>query len=236
MPRVKGGGDRPTTVGDARKLGLLPSVTTILRVLNAPALNAWKIEQAVLSVLTAPRLENETTDDFVARVMATEMDEEAKVARQLGTDIHDAISTALGPNGPVPEHLAPYVLPVLAFLNDYGRVSVVEQVVIGDGYAGRVDCITTSQSITVWDFKSAKKLPPESWTEHRLQLAAYAKTLGNVGDTMIRTGNIYISTTEPGKIAVHLHDDWPFTFVSGFKPLLEYWRWVNKFTTSETPT
>ncbi len=49
------GEPRPTTVRDARKLGLLPSVTNVLGVINKPELVEWKMTQAVLAALTLPR-------------------------------------------------------------------------------------------------------------------------------------------------------------------------------------
>jgi hypothetical protein len=55
VPRADGKGTRPTSLRDARKLGLFPSVTNVLGVIANPGLSAWKMEQAILSALT-PRL------------------------------------------------------------------------------------------------------------------------------------------------------------------------------------
>jgi len=63
------GEPRPTTLRDARKLGLLPSVTNILGVINKPELVEWKMTQAVLAALTLPRLEGEGEDAFARRVV-----------------------------------------------------------------------------------------------------------------------------------------------------------------------
>jgi len=48
------GQDRGTNIGDAKKLGLLPSVTMINNILAKPGLENWKIDQAILSALTSP--------------------------------------------------------------------------------------------------------------------------------------------------------------------------------------
>jgi len=40
-----------------------------------------------------------------------------------------------------------------------------------------------------------------SYSEHRLQLAAYAKSWSELGHGVIRTANCYISTKEEGKFA-----------------------------------
>lgn len=67
------GEPRPTTLRDARKLGLLPSVTNILGVINKPELVEWKMTQAVLAALTLPRLEGEGEDAFARRVVDDEI-------------------------------------------------------------------------------------------------------------------------------------------------------------------
>jgi hypothetical protein len=61
---------RPTTLRDARKLGLVPSVTNILGVIAKPELMAWMQEQAVMAALTLPRIAGETEDSFAKRVVA----------------------------------------------------------------------------------------------------------------------------------------------------------------------
>ena len=80
---------RKTTLADARKLGLVPSVTTILKVLAAPALESWKIEQACLALLTSPRQADERDDAFVKRILQTDrvQDQEAAAAAERGTEI-----------------------------------------------------------------------------------------------------------------------------------------------------
>jgi hypothetical protein len=49
-------GERATTLRDARKLGLLPSVTTINGMLSKAGLDTWKQQQVLLAALTLPRL------------------------------------------------------------------------------------------------------------------------------------------------------------------------------------
>src|SRR6188768_225590 len=68
VPSLKGE-SRPTTLRDARKLDLLPSVTNILGVIAKPELTAWLQEQAVLAALTLPRIAGETEDAFAKRVV-----------------------------------------------------------------------------------------------------------------------------------------------------------------------
>ena len=52
-------GERATTLRDARKLGLLPSTTGIIRQLSSAGLDLWKQQQVLLAALTLPRLADE---------------------------------------------------------------------------------------------------------------------------------------------------------------------------------
>ena len=51
----KNGKERNTTLADARKLDLLPSVTTIMKEAAKPGLERWKGDQLLLSALTLTR-------------------------------------------------------------------------------------------------------------------------------------------------------------------------------------
>lgn len=234
----KTGAMRPTTLRDARKLNLLPSVTTILKVLHKQGLVDWMIEQAVLAALTTPRNEGEELDAFVHRVLHTErvQDQESQKARDRGTEIHNGIETILS-GGKVSDDLLPWVKPVTDYLQaEFNEVISVERILIGDGYAGRTDLIALKDK-TAWvlDFKTAKKLPlnSKSWDEHVLQLGAYAHAYcrqDRVDPNLIRTGNIYISTIEQGEFIVAPHEpDWVNVYIHGFHPLVKYWQWVNDY-------
>lgn len=224
-----GKGMRSTTLADARKLKLLPSVTTICNVLDKPALTEWKIRNAIEAALTTPRNPDESLDDFATRVLAVDTESISDTARGLGMDIHDGIESLLAGKTYHPE-LALFIQPAAAIVTAAGRVIATEKIVVGEGYAGKTDCITEGNAITVWDFKStsARKLPAKSYPEHRLQLAAYAAALGNTGGEPITTVNIYISTINPGEIVVCENQDWKADFAI-FKKVCELWCWQNNF-------
>lgn len=223
-------GSRPATLADARKVGALPSVTSLLRLLDKPELNAWIQEQACLAVLTTPRKDGEGLDDFVHRVLHVErvQDEQAAKARQLGSDIHEALQLALT-DQPWPQKLAAYVRPVLKWRMEVGKVVWTEKVLVGDGYAGRADALLDNESLNVLslvDFKSCAKLPKESWPEHKIQTAAYAATL--TGKRVLTT-NVYISTANPGQFAVYSQSDWAETYVNVFEHLVKLWKGLNHY-------
>ena len=154
-------------------------------------------------------------------------------AKALGTAVHDAIEKALNaiPQELLSEQVTACVAPALVAVDELGKVVFTERTLIGEGYAGKTDCVVENDEfITVIDFKTtgAKKLPKESYDEHRYQLAAYAKALGNTGNKRIRTANIYISTVRPGEIAACINDEWQEDWLT-FKLILELWGRINNY-------
>ncbi len=74
----------------ARKNGYVPSVTTVLSVIDKPALTNWLIEQAVMGALTLPKIDGESDAAFLARIKIDGR-ASAKAAAEEGSRIHDAI-------------------------------------------------------------------------------------------------------------------------------------------------
>ena len=62
-----------------------------------------------------------------------------------------------------------------------------------------------------------------------MQVAAYAKALGNTGNKRIVTALIYISTKTPGEVVVHVEEDWLKTYEDGFVPLMKVWQFANSY-------
>lgn len=238
LPKKDGSGMKVPTLADARKLNLLPGVTTILKILHKEALVSWMIEQAVLAVITTPRIPGEADDAFIHRVLNTErvQDEESQKARDRGTEIHAAMeSLFLGQS--IAGDIAPWIEPAAKAIMDGGKTEGVETIMVGEGYAGKVDLIQDlGDRWCIWDFKSAKKLPDPkkgAWSEHRLQLSAYARAWHirqKAAGKKIVTANAYISTVEPGKFVICNHgEEWPVTFHHGFEPLVKHWQWATDY-------
>jgi hypothetical protein len=227
-------GNRKTTLADARKLGLLPSVTTILKVLHREALVNWLIEQACLAVLTSPRQDGEDLDAFVQRILHTDrvQDQEAEAARDRGTAIHNAIEARFA-GEPVDEAIWPLAQPAYAEIEKRGRVIGVETCVAGQGYAGKVDLVQENDAIWIWDWKTTKKLPRAAWKEHVLQGAAYAAAYaarGTTGDLHIRTGNVYIDSSTGEFIVCEHEENWVAVYEKGFWPLVKVWQYLNSYS------
>lgn len=243
IPKADGKGMRAPTLADAKKRkDLLPRVTTLLNLLDKPALNDWKIEQGVLAVMTSKQNPGEELDAFINRILNIEhvQDQEGAAARDRGTEIHAALQTYfIGEE--VPADLKAWVMPAAQAIAARGKRVACEKILVGDGYAGRTDLIQESPDAwLIADFKSTKKLPEKSaWFEHVLQLAAYAAAYEKLLDgngiviantKLIRTYNVYISTVEQGAFKIWDNaPDWQRAYNEAFKPLVSIWQYQTNY-------
>src|SRR4029077_3837007 len=111
------GSMRPTTLADARKLDLVPSVTHVLQCASKPGLEAWKATQLLQAALTLPKKEDESLDDYAKRVIEDSREQGRKAAER-GTELHAAIEDYIKgePSVKWNEHLTKLVFA----LNQYG--------------------------------------------------------------------------------------------------------------------
>ena len=96
IDKAKGGGKRKTTIRDARKFGWFPSVTSILKIVDKPFLNAWIANGAIGACLKLSEIKFELSGDG----QLTELDlpeirrlsdEVSKTAREKGQKVHREI-------------------------------------------------------------------------------------------------------------------------------------------------
>jgi hypothetical protein len=168
----KNGKERNSTVKDAREHGLLPSVTTIIGCASKPALDVWKQQQAILSALTLPRLEGESEEDWLSRVVA-DSKETAKQAAERGTQIHGVIE-AFYEGIYIPE-LPPYVRAVESAINEHfgSQLWISEKSFAYGGFGGKCDLVAKSGFVV--DFKTTEKDLDklDYFFDHQMQLSAY---------------------------------------------------------------
>lgn len=176
--------ERSTTLRDARKLDLLPSVTSVLSVLAKPGLEAWKQEQAILAALTLPRLPQEGDDAFAKRVVS-DMEAQVERAANFGTLIHASIEQVNSSGTTAGIDAA--VRPWLERYDAWRRANLLrtlrsEEILVHAGYAGRFDLLAEHQEhgTVLIDFKTqnvkgGKAKTYETWG---YQLAAYRHALG----------------------------------------------------------
>lgn len=203
--RTQKGGLRATDLRDARKQGLVPSVTTVLGVIAKPALEKWKREQCVYAALTLTRMEGETDAQFFARI-DSDSGAQAKAAAEEGTRIHDACE-CLWLRKSFPEQYRPHAEAVMAKVHELfpgitdwtAEASFAHE----SGYGGKVDLHSPSTGIVIdykgkdGDFTDSKKL---AYDQH-LQLGGYSQGLILPAAP---GANIFFSRTHPGIVAAHV--------------------------------
>jgi hypothetical protein len=199
---AKNGNLRNTTLADARKLNLVPSVTTIIGCAAKPGLEAWKLNQMLLAALTLPRADGETEDSYVQRIVR-DSKEHAKAAANRGTEIHGALEQWY--LGVMHFSMAEYQMGVgEAVLQAFGmREWLPEKSFAHElGFGGKIDLYTADNDGVVIDFKTkefSKGDKIDGFDEQCMQLAAYRKGL-NLPNA--RCANVFVSVTQPGLAVV----------------------------------
>ena len=84
------GKERNTTLRDAKKDNLVPSVTTVLGMIAKPSLENWKINQALNSALTLEKDPLESIEEFAYRCKQDSKRIGQEAAKK-GTEIHAMI-------------------------------------------------------------------------------------------------------------------------------------------------
>ena len=228
------GGQRPTDLRDARKLGLVPSVTTVLSVMAKDALTTWKVKQGIWAALTLPRIAGESDDAFMDRILS-DSKQQAKAAAEEGDRIHDACERAMKGQD-YPKTYGPHVEAALCELRRLfpGVTDWIAEASFSHplGYGGKVDIHSPSTGI-VTDYKSkdgdltdGKRLA----YDQNIQLAAYQHGLYL---PPAPCANIFLSRTHPGAVASHVWT--PEKVASGwaqFDKALALWKAVKGLDTS----
>jgi hypothetical protein len=231
VPNKSGGGFRSTTLADARKLGLVPSVTTVLQVLAKPGLERWKIRQGVLAALTLPIIEGESSDAWLARIDA-DAEKQSKDAADEGTRIHDAIERSF--RGMVVEdryrpHVAGARAEISRLFPDVDDWVVEASFASERGFGGKVDLHSPSTGIVI-DHKGKDGECDDSKKhahDQHYQLAAYSRGLGL---PISPCANLFMSRTHPGKCVMHVWT--PDEIEHGwqvFVAALDLWRAIKRY-------
>ena len=233
----KKGNDRPTNLGDAKKMNLVPSVTTILKMWPKSAgLDAWKNEQLLLAALTLPKRPDESEKNYIARIIY-DSKETGKMAAERGTQIHESIEKWYRGEKNVdhPEIAAAFEEAVFNhFGTDPHEEWTSEQSFANSFFGGKVDLCcspspTAPQGIVLdtktKEFDEDTKI--DKYDEHLMQIAAYRNVLGM---PQAKCANVFVSRTKPGVIRVvewseeELEKGWKM-----FSLLIQLWRIKNNF-------
>ncbi|MEN9727407.1 MAG: hypothetical protein RL434_1773 [Pseudomonadota bacterium] len=190
------GGQRNTTLRDARKLNLVPSVTTILNVAAKPGLTQWLQKQVLLAALTLPRMRDEPEDEFIARII-DDSKEQGRAAADAGTEIHASIQ-GFYEGQPVTRHQEHITGCTRAISDVFGLHGWIAERAFGHelGFGGKVD-LHSPQGVVI-DIKTKEFTDPakvDAYDEHLMQLAAYRVGLGM---PEARCANVFVSRSVPG--------------------------------------
>jgi hypothetical protein len=193
------GGQRPTTLRDARKLNLVPSVTTIMNVAAKPALMQWMQRQVLLATLTLPRRPNEPEDEWIERIM-DDSKEQGRAAADLGTSIHASIQSFY--EGTQSDSHQEHVRGTIqALQNHFGHQGWIAERSFAHelGYGGKVDLHSPGYVVDIKtkDFTDPNKI--SAYNENLMQLSAYRVGLGM---PEARCANVFVSRTVPGLVKV----------------------------------
>jgi hypothetical protein len=219
-------GMRDTTLRDAKKLELVPSVTTVLNVLNKPALTRWKLNQMLEACLGLEREQDESEQAFIRRVWKAS-EQKATDAANMGTAIHDAIeSFILGESFDLTYEKHAVAVDKQLFQLGVGDVKLEHSFVHSDGYGGMIDLHNDEWVIDHKSKEFDETWKPMAYPEQCMQLVAYDEGLGNSGR---RLGNMFVSRTVPGLVRFWEWDDKSFNSrqLRTFKNALDIWQIQN---------
>lgn len=226
--KSKPGEFRPTTLRDAKQFNYVPSVTTVLQILDKPQLNKWKQEQMLLASLTMPW--DKPKDQAWIDAIIEDSKAQSIKAMDLGTQVHAAIQGSYEGIEPLPEFKIYVEATKKAIDHEFGEKPWVAEKSFAHPlrFGGKVDL---SCPVCVLDFKTTslngEKLKKAGYDDHIMQLAAYRLGLKLEKAYLC---NVYISTTEPGEVYVKIwNEEESILATQKWIKLLEYWKLDKKF-------
>ena len=225
------GKERNTTLADARKHRFVPSVTGILGVSAKPALEEWKIKEAIKSTMVLDIEPNETIDEYIRRTR-----EHSKLVGQKsaerGSEIHYEIEEGFISG----KESEPY-LAVKDWLDEHYPLETwiaEDSFCAKEGYGGKIDLY--SETGIFIDFKTKDDLRGKDphrlvYDEHGMQLSAYVQGCGF--ETAERI-SIFIDREDTSLIACHVWDEVTHPrHRDMFNALLAYWKLNKNYDPSE---
>ena len=231
----KNGKERNTNLRDARKLNLVPSVTTILDQAAKPGLVNWQINQGINAALTLPREQDETDEQFLYRVRQDSKEQAEKAAEQ-GTIIHADINMGFAGKKESKtfscvDKIVNGLFPNQEWLSEQSYTSKEE------GFGGAIDL--HSKTSIVIDFKTKDNLKGVEakslvFDNHGMQLSAYAMLLKINTENLTRV-SIFIDRKNPEVIVSYVWDKNSHErHLQMFNALLTYWKCLKKYDPTET--
>ena len=216
------GKERNTNLRDAKLLGLVPSVTTVMDLIAKPSLENWKINQALNSALTLERGEEESEGSFIYRCKQ-DAKKPGMEAAERGTKIHAMIEKGFlgtSTNKPYKE--------IKNYLDEYypDETWIAEDSFCADeGYGGMIDLY--SESGIFVDFKTKDNLEGKNpkrlvYDSHAMQLSAYAQGCGFYNPERV---SIFVDRKQTDLITCYIWDKESHEkHLAMFNSILTYWK------------
>lgn len=224
------GKERATTLRDARKLVLYPSVTSILAIQDKINLTRWLINELVSWCIDNPYHPHDyiNTSVYVKRAFIG-MRSKGKLASERGTEIHNKLEDYYK-TGRICPIDADYITPAIELIGkEFGSRDWKSETTFCNqkhGYAGSVDLHCSD---IVIDFKTKDKTDIKDmvqYIDHKMQLAAYQEGLELKANT--RRFNLFISINPetPGKCVLRECTEYD-KYIDMFKLLSNFWHLKN---------
>ena len=174
-----------TTLAHARKKKLMPSVTTVLKMMDKPSVTEWLIDLYLKGIFGLKR-EWETFSDFdeFKKFAQDSIRVERESAAKAGTDIHAMIGSCFEQNL---KHSNPDIVAICKKVKQYfdamgcDRYDFEISFASKMGYAGCVDmrCFSGEDIMYIVDFKTTNekqypKIIKKPYDDYRMQGAAYS--------------------------------------------------------------
>lgn len=198
----------------------VPSVTTIIGVINKPALSAWFAKEGARIAFEDP---SQTVEDVKRK-----MEENRVVAADRGSDIHSLISNQRFDRAMVPAHLHGYLDAYDQWVKAFPHEIIErEKIVFTEDYGGKFDALIKDTAGKYWmvDYKTNRS---GLFAETGLQLSAYKHA------TMIEREKddcVPFEIDVQGLMGVNLQEDGTFATKQYrddyeiFQAALRLWRW-----------
>jgi hypothetical protein len=229
----KNGKERNTTVTDARQMGLYPSVTSVLGIMDKPQLTSWKIEQAIMASLTLPKEEDETLETYARRVVKDSKESTTKAAEH-GTKMHTEMENILlGRACSTDEVLKPYIETFKKWADEnVEKTYWCEKALVGAGYAGRCDAYVKLKGIgdAIIDLKNRKVNPKYEpfYDTDCAQLWAYRAAAENPQCACV---SVVLASNDPSSLKTKTwEDDELYQAGIAFCAMQKVWAWVKGYT------
>jgi hypothetical protein len=229
----KNGKERNTTVADARQMGLYPSVTSVLGIMDKPQLTAWKIEQAIMSSLTLPKEADETLEAYAKRVIKDSRESTTKAAEH-GTKMHTEMENILlGRSPSKDEVLKPYIETFKKWADaNIEKTYWCEKGLVGAGYAGRSDAYVRMKGVgdAMIDLKNRKVNPKYDpfYDTDCAQLWAYRNASENPKCACV---SVVLASNDATKLMTKVWDeDELYQAGIAFCAMQKVWAWVKGYT------